>query len=221
MTLRLAVTAALLLLPAVAATQTPEVCQALKLRLATLPRIIGSTQEVRRDAEELRYQNDEIRYLRSEMRRARCGAGSIVRLGQERDVCSMMAADLREAEEMRSAVLARRAASRQLIRPSEERSAILAALETNECGPVMETAPQPVAARPENTPDEGNRPYSGITTLKPRMEPLPPLQPVEIPPPPPERPYDPSRKVRSVGPVFLPDDTSIDLANPADGGIWP
>src|SRR5690606_12026676 len=110
------------------------------------------------------------RYLRSEIRRARCGAGSIVRLGQERDICSMMAADLSKAEEMRGAILARRAASRQLIRPSEERSAILAALETNECGPAMETAPQPVAARPEDTPADDNRPYSGITTLKPKME---------------------------------------------------
>src|SRR3546814_3070548 len=64
MTLRLVVTAALFLLPAVAEARTPEVCQALKLRLATLPRVIGSTQEVRRNAEELRYQNDEIRHLR-------------------------------------------------------------------------------------------------------------------------------------------------------------
>src|SRR3546814_20949042 len=92
----LVVTAALFLLPAVAEARTPEVCQALKLRLATLPRVIGSTQEVRRNAEELRSQNDEIRHLRSEMRRARCGAGTIVRLGHDRDTCRAMAAELRD-----------------------------------------------------------------------------------------------------------------------------
>src|SRR3546814_21035430 len=119
MTRRLVVTAALFLLPAVAEARTPEVCQALKLRLATLPRVIGSTQEVRRHAEELRYQNDEIRNLRSAMRRARCCAGSIVRLGHDRAICSVKAADLRAAEAMRGTILARRAANRQLFSQSD------------------------------------------------------------------------------------------------------
>src|SRR3546814_15435942 len=86
MTLRLVVTAALFLLPAVAEARTPEVCQALKLRLATLPRVIGSPQEVRRNAEELRSQNDKPRPLLSETPRPRRRPGSTVRLGHDREI---------------------------------------------------------------------------------------------------------------------------------------
>lgn len=219
MILRLAVTAAVLIVPSAAIAETSDICQALQRRLATLPRVIGSTAEVRRHAEALRFHNDEIRFLRTEMRRARCGAGSIVTFGQRDDVCGEIAADLRDMEARRDAIAAQRSAARQIIRPSGERNAITAALEANQCSSAGETTVLPAAIGPEQTPSGGEQPYSAITTLTPRTEPA--HSPAVETPPPPARPYDPSRKVRTVGPVFLPDDTSIDLTNPTGGGAQP
>jgi hypothetical protein len=222
MRLRPAATAAVLALVPLAA-EASDICQALQRRLMTLPQVIGNTAEVRQHAEALRQNNDEIRYLRSEMRRTRCGGGSIVTYGQRNDVCGEMAAALGEMERQREAILAQRSQVRQMVRPSSERNAILAAMDANQCRS-DEAAPIPIAIEPATAaPAEGAaRSRSSITTLSPRAETVAPLslQP-EAPPAPPERPYDPSRKVRSVGPVFLPDESSIDLTSPGSGGAQP
>jgi hypothetical protein len=220
MFLRLAMAAAVLVLPFAAIAETSDICRSLQRRLATLPQVIGSTAEVRRHAEALRYHDDEIRHLRTQMRRARCGAGSIVTFGQRNDICGDMARALRELEQVRDGIAARQSAARQILRPNGERNAILAALDANGCRADTTAEPLPAAADPVTRPQDGpeEQPYSGITVLSPKTEPPPP---VAAPPPPPERPYDPSKTVRTVGPVFLPDDTSIDLANPAGGGAQP
>ena len=223
MFLRLTITAALLFVPLTATAETPDICRTLQRRLATLPQVIGSTAEVRRHAEALRYHDDEIRHVRTEMRRARCG-GSIVTFGRQNDLCADLAGALREMETARDAIAAQRAAAQRILRPSGERNAILAALQENRCQPDAAQEPVPVAVDPApSIRDEGEvRPYSSITTLSPDAgrTPSPAAEAIAAPPPP-ERPYDASKPVRTVGPVFLPDDDRIDLANPAKDGAQP
>lgn len=222
MRLRLIATAAILAFAPVAA-EASDICQALQRRLATLPQIIGSTADVRRHADTLRQYNDEIRFLRTEMRRARCGGRSIVTFGKD-DVCGEIASELRDMEMQRDGILAQRSAARQIIRPSGERNAIMAALDANACNTGEATTPLPVAIDPETAPDADTekKPFSSITTVPSKSETAPPaLLQSEAPPAQPERPYDPSRNVRSVGPTFLPDDSSIDLSNPAADGAQP
>nr|CAD6414152.1 hypothetical protein REQ54_01257 [Rhizobium sp. Q54] len=220
MFLRLTVAAAVLVVPFTAIAQTSDICRSLERRLAVLPQVIGSTAEVRRHAEALRYHDGEIRHLRTQMRRARCGAGSIVTFGQRDDICGEMAQALRELEQVRDSIAAQQSAARQILRPNGERNAILAALDANGCRTDTAAEPLPAALEPSPPPREEpqERPYSGITVLSPKAGTAPAAAP---PPPPEERPYDPSRKVRTVGPVFLPDESSIDLANPAGAGPQP
>ncbi|MCF6368428.1 hypothetical protein [Rhizobium halophilum] len=205
----------LLLLQSPAPADQSMLCQSLNRRLVAIPEVIGSTAEVRRHAEALRNQEDEIRFLRSERRRAGCDAGSIVSFGSSGDVCSEITQALRQAEADRDAIRSRRAASLSIVRPNGERNAILSAMQQNGCDEVV-ALPNIPTAQPQLLPQPSLPSRSGssitdVTTSKPR-------ETAEAPPPPPERPYDPSQKVRTVGPVFLPDDSSIDLANPASDG---
>ncbi|MGW9232926.1 hypothetical protein ACWGPT_18875 [Pseudorhizobium sp. NPDC055634] len=223
---RLAMIASLALVPLVAAAETPDICRTLQRHLATLPQVIGSTSEVRRHAEALRDLDAEIRQLRTEMRRARCGR-SIVTLGRQDDICTDLSGALKEAEAMRDAVAAQRSAARQILRPSPERSAVLGALQANGChaDESSDRAPVPVPVAADPAPATENRgsakPHSSITRLSPDAERGRPTGIEPLPLAPPERPYDPSRQVRSVGPAFLPDETGIDLANPAESGARP
>ena len=218
---RLAMIASLALVPLVAAAETPAICRTLQRHLATLPQVIGSTSEVRRHAEALRDLDAEIRQLRTEMRRARCGR-SIVTLGRQDDICTDLSGALKEAEAMRDAVAAQRSAARQILRPSPERSAILGALQANGCHADESSdrapVPVPVAADPAPATENPAKPHSSITRLSPDAERGRPTGIEPLPLAPPERPYDPSRQVRSVGPAFLPDETGIELANPAESG---
>ncbi|MCJ8518155.1 hypothetical protein ABID21_000950 [Pseudorhizobium tarimense] len=215
-----AIAVVLLLLQNAAWADQSTLCQSLNRRLVAIPEVIGSTSEVRRHAEALRSQEDEIRYLRSEMRRAGCGAGSIVSFGRSGDMCSEMKRELRQAEAERDAIRSRRAASVSMVRPNGERNAILSAMQQNRCFDEVVALPDNRGAEPQIPPGPSlpGRSSSSITDVKANTS----TETAEAPlPPPPERAYDPSQKVRTVGPVFLPNDSSIDLANPASDGARP
>ncbi len=217
----LAAAAMLITLPGLALADQSLLCQSLARRLAAVPTVIGSTAEVRRHTEGLRRQEDDIRRLRTEMRRSGCGAGSIVSFGRSSGTCAEITRALREAEAERDKIRSQRTASRSILRPSGERNAILDAMRQNECSHVI-AAPQALATEPpaafESERAAGSS--SSITRITPDLPKgaaaetaaaVPPSPPV------PDRPYDASKKVRIVGPVFLPDDDSLDLANPASG----
>lgn len=221
MNTRLVAAALLVVLPGAAAADQTALCQSLYRRLASVPTVIGSTAEVRRQADALREVDDEIRYLRTEMRRSGCGSGSIVSFGRSDDVCFQITDELRRAQAARETIRSRQM-SGSIVRPSGERNAIIAAIEANQCRDLatmpLSTAVEPQADTPAVTTPKLPPPSgSSITRISPKQ---PPARTAAAPPPPPpvERPYDPSRQVRSVGPTFLPDDSAIDLANPAAEG---
>ncbi len=222
MIVRAAIASLVLAFPSVASADPGNICQSLQRRLAALPRVIGSTAEVRRHAEIVRQYDNEIRFLRAELRRSRCTTGSIIVLGQAGDMCGEIAASLREMEGRRNAVVEQGASARRIIRSSGEHNAIVAALERNRCNADHDQASRPVASQPQDVMEDDKRPYSSMTTIKPKTDPaLTKSTTAKAVPPPTERPYDPSRDVRTVGPVFLPDDTSIDLKNPKSDGAQP
>lgn len=220
--LRGLLTIPLFFLPAAALAGDPAVCAALYRKLGNSPQIIGSTSAARSYAQQLGEYNADIRELRIDMRRAGCGNGSVVVLGgPNAEVCGQMRDALDRMEQSRDALAAERNSSRQMILPSEERNAILAAIREQRCIPSFEPLPPVVDDRrkvPGIELPRQEEPYSGITKLQTR----PPQAAVQRPvlTPPPERAYDPNKKVRTVGPTFLPDE-SIDLSNPKSAGPQP
>lgn len=210
--------ASLLIAPATASARDVATCAALYRQLNNAPQIIGNTAEMRRYAQELSYQNSEIRGLRIEMRRAGCGTDSIVVYGDPSDeICEDMRRTLEVMEKSRDALTAERDNARQLVRSSDERAAILAAIRSNNCIPsdVEEDRKERMKLQGIELPKE--EPYSGIVDLRTKQP-----QAAAAPPnlPGPERPYDPNRKVRMVGPTFLPEE-DIDLAHPKSSGPQP
>ena len=222
--LRGLLTIPLLLLPAAALAGDPAVCAALYRKLGNSPQIIGNTSAARSYAQQLGEYNTDIRELRVDMRRAGCGNGSVVVLGgPNAEVCGQMRDALERMEQSRDALAAERNSSRQMILPSEERNAILAAIREQRCIPSFEPLPPVVDDRRKvpgiELPRE-EQPYSGITKLQTRpQKPQAAVQPPVLTPPP-ERPYDPNKKVRTVGPAFLPE-ADIDLSNPKSAGPQP
>lgn len=220
MHLRSLLTALVLLSPVAASARDVALCADLYRQLNGAPQVIGSTRDMRRFAQELSQANGDIRKLRIEMRRAGCGAGSIVTIGNSSD-CDQMRQELQTLESAREALAEERSNARQLVR-SEERGPILAALRQNSCIPSdlheqnraeeQQRMKVPGLALPQ---EEG---YSGITDLrKPQVQQS--AASAELPPPP-ERPYDPNRKLRAVGPAFFPE-PGIDLAKPRKDGPQP
>jgi hypothetical protein len=218
---------ALLLLPPAAATARDlETCAALYRQLHNSPQLIGNTHDKRRYAQELSEKNSDIRSLRVDMRNAGCGGGSIVVLGQPEDSdCSRMRQELQSLEAAREVVVQERNDARPLVRSSEDRAPILAALRQNNCTPSdlaeqnhleeQERMKVPGLALPK---EDG---YSGITDLR-SPSPATNDRTATAEPflPQPARPYDPDKKVRSVGPAFFPEQ-DIDLANPRNEGPQP
>lgn len=212
--------APLLLIPAAASARDVAICAALYRQLNNTRQVIGNTAEMRRYAQELAQYNIEIRQLRTELRRSGCGMGSIVTLGGANgNVCQEIRDELQQAEATRDAIAAERNNARQLVQPSDERTTILAAIRSNSCIPsdVEEDQKERMKVQGLELPKE--EPYSGITSLQTIPQQQPQAAAVQ-PPPPPERPYDPNKKVRMVGPVFLPQE-DIDLANPKASGPQP
>ncbi|MFB9952605.1 hypothetical protein ACFFP0_27485 [Rhizobium puerariae] len=213
--------APLLLVPAAAAARDIATCAALYRQLNNAPQIIGNTGEMRRFAQELSQQNSDIRMLRIEMRRAGCSTGSVVTLGNANsEVCEEMRQALDTLEQSRDALTAERNNARQITRPSEERNAILTAIRANNCIPSDVEEDHKERLKVQGLELPGKEPYSGITHLHTGEPQRQQAAPAAEPSPPPERPYDPNRKVRMVGPTFLPEE-NIDLAHPKSSGPQP
>lgn len=213
-----------LLPPAAATARDLETCAALYRQLHNAPQLIGNMNDKRRYAQELSQKNGDIRNLRIEMRRAGCGGGSIVVLGQSGETdCGQMREELQSLEAAREVVALERNNARPLVRSSDERGPILAALRQNHCTP-SDLAEQNHLEEQERMkvpglelPKEDG--YSGITDLRtPAASGRTAAAEPSLPQP--ARPYDPDKKVRSVGPAFFPEQ-DIDLANPRNDGPQP
>ncbi|WP_105370036.1 hypothetical protein [Neorhizobium huautlense] len=212
--------APILLAPDMASARDIGTCAALYRQLNNAPQIIGNTAEMRRYSQHLSEINGDIRRHRIEMRRSGCG-GSIVVFGGSANggACDEMRDALGAMERERDALTADRENARQLWRSSDERNAILASIQSNGCLPsdVEEERKERLKVQGIELPKP--EPYSGVTDL--RTKDPKETKAANLPPPPPlERTYDPNKKVRIVGPQFLPD-TSIDLANPKSTGPQP
>lgn len=225
-----------LLLPQAAFASDVEVCANLYRRLNSTPQIIGTSSNVRRYAQDLSALNADIRQLRIDMRRQGCGSGSIVTFGEPEDIdeCRNMQDTLQRLEDERAGLTEQRNNTRSLLQPSEERVAILSAIRANNCTPTdLDTQtelddnerrrirglalPRPDEQRPDEPRPGGlkpNDPNSSITHLGSSSPVQPKEEPVQFPP---DRPFDPEKKVRSVGPQFFPEE-DIDLANPKSSG---
>lgn len=237
---------ACLALPQAVLARDVEACANLYRRLASTPQIIGTTRNVRNYALDLSAMNSDIRRLRIDMRQIGCG-GSIVTLGGNNhsdDQCHDMQDKLQRLEDDREKLAEQRNNSRSLLQPSEERVSILSAIRENNCTPTdLDT--QAAIDEKERVrirgialpgPDE-NQTGAGLYEAAPHM-PAPAADkanssithigspqpvatqkeaPIQFPP---DRPYDPDKKVRVIGPRFLPDE-KIDLANPKSSGPQP
>lgn len=220
MRLRGLLIAPLLLVPAAASARDIAACAALYRQLNNTRQVIGNTAEMRRYAQQLSRQNSVIRQLRIEMRSAGCGTGSVIALGDaDSEICQEIRDQLQQAEANRDAITDERNNARQLVQSSDERTAILAAIRSNSCIPsdVEEDQKERMKVQGIELPKE---PYSGITNLRTTPPEQPQAAAVQPNLPGPERPYDPNRKVRMVGPQFLPEE-NIDLAHPKSSGPQP
>ncbi|MGK9050825.1 hypothetical protein [Neorhizobium petrolearium] len=221
MRLRGLLIAPLLLVPAAASARDIAACAALYRQLNNTRQVIGNTAEMRRYAQQLSRQNSVIRQLRIEMRSAGCGTGSVITLGDaDSEICQEIRDQLQQAEANRDAITDERNNARQLVQSSDERTAILAAIRSNSCIPsdVEEDQKERMKVQGIELPKE--EPYSGITNLRTTPPEQPQAAAVQPNLPGPERPYDPNRKVRMVGPQFLPEE-NIDLAHPKSSGPQP
>lgn len=216
-------------LPAMA-QENAALCEDLYRRLANAPHIIGNTSNVREHAQALTKQNIEIRKLRLDMRRHECGSISITPLGGPNDhACRALRQMLSDMEQNRKDILAARNQARSLVITNHETKLIRADIQANNCTPpdfeatTVSVDPQQDMAAPGTATDQ----QSSVVTLKSPKEssiiefqnppPEPEIAKAPELPPVPERDYDPSKKVRIVGPRFFPNPSNIDLANPAGG----
>jgi hypothetical protein len=209
-------------LPGAAFARDVKTCANLYRQLANAPQIIGTSGEMRQYAQDLGRINADIRQLRIDMRRQRCG-GSIVTLGgaSGADICGAMQDDLRGMEEARAELTRLRNGARSLSQPSEERVALLATIRRNNCTPsdldAQDAIDQQERIRIRGIALPEGESGSSITHLGGRTPVASQPEAIEFPP---ERPYDPGKKVRMVGPRFLPEE-DIDLANPKLAGPQP
>lgn len=218
-------------LPAMA-QENAALCEDLYRRLANAPHVIGNTSNVREHAQALTKQNIEIRKLRLDMRRHECGSISITPLGGPNDhACRALRQMLSDMEQNRKDILSARNQARSLVITNHETKLIRAEIQANNCvAPDFEATTVAVdpqqdmpATDAEMTPD---KPSSVKALSAPKGSSIiafenPPAEPevAKAPelPPVPVRDYDPSKKVRIVGPRFFPNQSNIDLANPAGG----
>lgn len=226
----------LALVPAAASARDVAGCASLYRALANLPELIGNTAQMRANAQDLARANTAIRQLRIEMRRSGCGGGSIVRLGGPRGAnngnggdyqddgapqdCQAMQQSLDMQENARD-VLVKERSGATLIQQDPRRAGIMAAIRQNGCIPtdLEDARKEEMKIQGIALPKEEDTPSPSITAIITQPAARSPAK-VPPPPPPPDRPWDPNRKVRTVGPVFYPDE-SIDLAHPKSDGPQP
>lgn len=203
-----------LLLPAAASARDVMGCAKLYRALSQMPMVPGSTDDAGAFALELTDRNTELRNLRIRIRNAGCGSGSIVTLGgTSAGVCQQLSDELQTKEMERDDLTAKRNEARRP-RPTEERLAVQAAIRENGCIPSDIDELDHVKISGIEIPKEEEDTYSGVIRLTTKApNPTETAKQAALDPPVPDRPYDPSKKVRMVGPQFLPSE-SIDLAHP-------
>ncbi|MCK8782386.1 hypothetical protein M0654_20625 [Rhizobium sp. NTR19] len=210
--------ALLLLAPGAASARDIATCAALYKQLNNTRQVIGNTAERRRYAQELSLLGSQIRTLRIEMRRTHCAGGSIVVIGGNRAAdCKDKEDQLRALEAERQRITTERDEAR--LKPPSEREALLVSIRENACIPSDLEAVERERRKLQGIALPKEDAYSAITDLRTTpVEAVSAAETVNLPSP--ERPYDPSKKVRMVGPIFLPEQ-QIDLANPRLGGPQP
>ncbi|MDE1158523.1 MAG: hypothetical protein PW791_09630 [Neorhizobium sp.] len=227
--------APLVLVPAVASARDVAGCAALYRELNNLPELIGNTAQMRANAQDMARANAAIRQLRIEMRRDGCGGGSIVHLGAPRggdtaydagsgdepgpQDCQAMQQSLDMQEKARETLVSERSGA-SLIRQDPQRGPIMAAIRQNGCIPTDLEEDRKERMKIQGIALPKDDPSSPSITAIATQPALKPQVPAVRPPPPPDRPWDPNIKVRTVGPVFYPDE-SIDLAHPKSEGPQP
>ncbi|WP_137131273.1 hypothetical protein [Rhizobium sp. FY34] len=223
MSVRPLLSAILIFLPAAAsAADNTARCMALGREIASTTKLIGTTQEARSFASALTQQSVEIRKMRIEMHRMGCGrSGSIVTYGTDRpDPCADFADALASMENNRQAIMAQRQEATKVIRSlGRDEAALREEMRVLQCGELdFATLPISGNASPDLTSTLDPKAKNGsIVEFKTTKDTI--LR--DTTPVPPERPFDPSKPVRVVGPQFFPDDRDIDLANPAIAGSQP
>ncbi|MBT9372416.1 hypothetical protein [Rhizobium sp. CSW-27] len=220
----------LALLPASAmAAENAARCLSLGKQIAATPRVIGNTQEVRDFAQALTEQNREIRQVRLEMQELGCRIGqpdsSILTYHDGyRDPCHDLSTTLTAMESNRRAIIARRQGPQQVVRSLGRSEAdIRKEMRALRCGEIDFSAleQERLQPRPAELPKPPAPPApSAVSAPTPLRSKIEPQQPVRRGGPP-DRPWDPSKPVRMVGPAFFPDDDRIDLAHPAGPGVQP
>jgi len=211
--------ALLFLAPVAASARDIATCAALYNQLNNTRQVIGNTAERRRYAQELSLLGSQIRTLRIEMRRAHCAGGSIVVIGGNRAAdCKDKEDQLRALEAERQRITTEREEAR--LNPPSEREALLVSIRENACIPSDLQAVERERRKLQGIALPKEDAYSAITDLRTTtpVEAVSAAETVNLPGP--ERPYDPIKKVRMVGPIFLPEQ-QIDLANPRLGGPQP
>ena len=209
------------ILPAAAnAADNVARCQELAFRIAQAPEIIGTNAQVRSDAQALSRQEAEIRRVQAEMRRNNCN-GSIINIGgdDQQDPCDEMSNTLAMMQSNRDAIKAQKQDSSQLVRKVlPEEADIRAEMARLRCSELdlstVSIAPDPIQPK-ANRGSIKQIATPSITKIEPKGPP-PRQQAKDYGPPPADRPWDPSKPIRSVGPQFYPDANNLDLAHPKD-----
>jgi hypothetical protein len=218
-------TTVILLLPAAAhAAENAERCLSLGQKIAEAPTVIGKTQEARGFSQMLNAQNREIRAVRLEMQQLRCRAGAIVTYQDGYpDPCIGLDETLSAMETNRRAMIARRQGDLSVVHaPQRSEEDIRREMRALRCGEIDYAAveQEKLAPRPAILPqaETSSAPASpSILSLQSKIEPLQAARPQG----PPDRDWDPSKPVRTVGPIFFPDQHKIDLAHPKSAGAQP
>lgn len=219
----------LALLPASAmAAENAARCLSLGKQIAATPTVTGTTQEVRDFAQALTEQNREIRQIRLEMRELGCRIGqpdsSILTYHDGyRDPCHDLSTTLTAMESNRRHIIARRQGPQQVVRSLGRSEAdIRKEMQALRCGEIDFSAleKERLQPRPAVVPEPPPAAQSSSSAFIPLRSKIEPQQPARRGGPP-DRPWDPNKPVRMVGPVFFPDDDKIDLAHPGGPGIQP
>ncbi|TRL29061.1 hypothetical protein FNA46_25765 [Rhizobium straminoryzae] len=202
-------------------------CLALGKEIAATPTVTGNSAEVRTFAEALAEQNREIREIRVEIQQLGCrigqpGSSTLTYQDGYPDPCADITARLASMETNRRALIANRQGPKQVIRSLGRNEAdIRREMQALRCGEIDFSALEQERMKPRAAilPEPPQPPKP--TAAAPASSVYAPLQ-GKIEPQqsarragPPDRPWDPSKPVRMVGPAFFPNDPRIDLTHPA------
>ncbi|MCO5730001.1 hypothetical protein [Rhizobium sp. SSA_523] len=216
---------------------TAERCLALGRQIAATPQAIGNAAELRSHAAAVTRQMQEIRKVRGEMARRHCRgsseSGSIIHLGasptqetssETAEACADLSATLAAMEENHRGILHHGADSLKVVSSlGRSETELREEMRSLRCGEIdYATIPAALSQETDLRPADQARPKeSAITPLSTRSSEQAARVRRDTSEVVPERQWNPDRPVRMVGPQFFPDDSRIDLANPATPGAQP